>query len=437
MVLLNCNSKKANAIATFIVLTIIFISGISLFVMYQVLVIESQQDLQERQQELITATQTNFKIENASYDDSFNQVTFTLTNTGNADLDTRKLTFFVDDDFGTNPILTLLDSISKNTQLLQPNSKMRVTFDITIAQEAEPTLKTVHDLGLRAFAQVTLPYYIGEAGSFSVQNNQNIIINFTRTTYTQPPALFMTTKTDNAGVEVPFAPIIHSINTTHANVSLCRDNGAATCDLTYGLEEVTYMAFDVDRTNNLSWAEIGFVDAPTNGATTSFSFTNSFSNTPYIFGQPQTYNIGGVVSNGIGAHSWFPSITTTGADIVGCDHPGIANDCAGTATEQFAYLAIDPVNIDMETAEMGSVNIADSLFTPISFTQPYTNPQILVMQNSEGGIQDPAYPWARLVSSTGAEVRYCEADTAGVCDGHATEVVRWLSIEDGPIEVIQ
>lgn len=432
------NSKQANAIATFIVLTFIFISGITLFVMYQVLVMESQQDLQERQNQLIQASQTKFSVENASYDDSAEQVTFTLSNTGDVDIDTNKLSYFVDDVFGTNVSLNLLDNISKNTQLIKPTSKVEVIFDIVIPQDSSSsTLKVVHDFGIREFTIVELPYFIGEAGSFTVENNENVIISFSRTFYSQPPALFMTPKSDNDGTNSPYAPIIHSINTTHANVSLCQDNGAPTCDTTYLPEEVTYMAFDVDRTNNLSWAEVGFVNAPSDGSTTGFSFTDTFTNTPYVFGQPQTYNIGGVVSNGIGAHSWFPTITTTGADIVGCDHPGTGNACAGTATEEFAYLAIDPINQDLSTLETGSEDIDSSLWTPISFVQSYSNPQILVMQNSETGAEDPQYSWARDVVSTGGEIRYCEAEGGGVCDVHNTEIVRWLSIEDGPIKVIQ
>ncbi|MFP4402692.1 MAG: hypothetical protein ACLFPL_05700, partial [Candidatus Nanoarchaeia archaeon] len=276
---------------------------------------------------------------------------------------------------------------------------------------------------------------IGEAGSFSVSNNDNVIINFTQS-YSQPPALFMTPKTDNAGIEAPFAPIIHSINTTHANVSLCQDNGATTCETTYGLEEVSYMAFDVNKTNNLSWIEVGFINASTDGSTTTISFTKTFSNTPYMFGQPQTYNIGSVVTNGIGAHSWFDAVSSTSAGLIGCDHPETEDSCTGTATEEYAYLAIDPTLQDLETAEVGTQSISSSNFEPITFTSSYTTPQLLVMQNSDNGGQDPQYPWARNVLSTGADIRYCEADAGGVCDGHAAETVRWLSIEDGSISVL-
>ena len=48
-------------------------------------------------------------------------------------------------------------------------------------------------------------------------------------------------------------------------------------------------------------------------------------------------------------------------------------------------------------------------------------------QNDDDGAEDPQYPWARDVTTTSAEYRYCEADAQGVCNSHTSEIVRWFS----------
>ena len=311
---------------------------------------------------------------------------------------------------------------------------MLVTYSYGSSQNYNLSFEVVHDSTFKQEFQLQPPLAIGEVGSFSVQNNENVIISFQRE-YDDTPALFMTPKSENAGGEVPYIPIIHSINTTHANVSLCQDNGAITCDLTYINEEVSYMIFDINKTNNLSWIEIGSISASTNGATIPISFSKTFDNIPYIFAQTQTYNINSIITNGIAAHSWFPTITTTTAQIVGCDHPGIANNCAGTTTENFTYLAIDPILLDSSIFEVGTQSVLNSEWTSTSFLNIYTNPEILVMQNSENGGEDPQYLWARNVGPSGADIRYCEADAPGVCHTHLAEDIMWLVAEEGILEV--
>lgn len=431
------NSKHASAgiIAAFLILTFVFISGVSSIVIYQSNVAQAHQDITEQQNQLIREIQTNFNITQTSYNESGQIVTAIIENVGEFAIETNKLSYFINDTYLTNITPRAVNDNSKQVRLLQPNEQMQISFSFFIPQDTQIPLEIIHDTDIRDIEIIALPYFIGEVGSFTTQNNQNIIINFTQNSYSQPPAIFMTPKTENSGGEDPFAPIIHSINTTHANVSLCQDSGLSTCDTTYLTEEVSYLAFDINRTNDYSWIEVGFVNAPTDGSTTSITFSETFTNIPYMFAQPQTYNINGVVSNGIGAHAWFASATTTGAGIIGCDHPGTGNSCSGTATENFAYLAIDIQEQDLSSVELGTEDIAASAWTPISFTQSYTNPQILVMQNSDNGGEDPQYPWARLVSSTDAQIRYCEADAGGVCNAHTDETVRWLSIEDGLIEV--
>lgn len=57
------------------------------------------------------------------------------------------------------------------------------------------------------------------------------------------------------------------------------------------------------------------------------------------------------------------------------------------------------------------------------------------MVNSENGAQDGKYPWANSVSSTSAQIRYCEADGINVCNTHNNEDTSWFAVESGPLRV--
>ena len=429
----NFKFASAGAISTFIILTFMIISGIGFIVSYQNFTVQSQQDYEEFQNKMIEASQIDFIIQNISYN-GFGELSFIVTNTGLVDIDTKEFSYFADNSFLQNIQTVSIENQSQTKEILTPQSSMLVISSTQIIENQSLTIKVTHDSTLRQLNTTIIPLFIGETGSFSVQNNENVIISFQRE-YDETPAIFMTPKTDNVGGNLPYVAIVHSINTTHANVSLCQDSGTSTCDLTYITEEVSFMVIDINTTNSLDFIEVGFVNAATSGVTTPISFSKTFDNTPYIFAQAQTYNIDSIVSNGIGAHSWATSITVSSAGLIGCDHPGIANYCNGTSTERFAYLAINPITQSIDTLNIGTEDISNSDWTTVSFTNTYTNPQIQVLQNDDAGSQDPQYPWARNVGPSGADIRYCEADTGGVCDGHTTETVRWISIEEGAIRI--
>lgn len=274
---------------------------------------------------------------------------------------------------------------------------------------------------------------IGEAGTIELYNRTSKIINLTNE-YSKEPVIIAIPGTQNND-DSAYVPIINSINTTNVNISLCRDDGATTCDTNYNPETLHYMIFDVEKANNFSWLEVGKINVTTDGAANSFSFGKTFSNSPVLFGLPQTYNIDSVVSNGIGAMAWFPSSTTTGADIVGCDHPGTGNDCAGTATEEFGYVAIDTTNENFSKFDSGSESIGNSDWTSVSYDENYDNPILTVMVNSETGPEDPKYPWARNIGSAGAEIRYCESEGANSCDSHNGEDTQWMIFEEGLMQI--
>jgi hypothetical protein len=191
----------------------------------------------------------------------------------------------------------------------------------------------------------------------------------------------------------------------------------------------------VNKSKNLSWIDVGWVNATTDGLGTGFSFNKTFNNTPYVWTQAQSYNINSIVTNGISATSWLSGITTTGANLHACDHPGTANSCGGTSIETFGYVAIDVLNNNIKDFSYGTNSISSSAWTSIIFGRTYNNPNVFVIVNSDNGNQDPKYPWARNLISTGGEIRYCEQDGINYCDSHTGENTMWFAIEKGPIAI--
>jgi hypothetical protein len=273
---------------------------------------------------------------------------------------------------------------------------------------------------------------IGESGSLSLQNNEQKIIQFNNR-YSQTPVILAVPTTDNLDDNNPLVPIIHSINLTHATISLCEDAGLTTCSTDTELEELNYFIYDINKSNNYSWIDVGYVNnKQSNGVSSSFNFGKTFTNIPYIFSQSQTYQS---ASNQIGTHTWLPSKTTTTANLVACDHPGTGDVCAGTFTDTIGYVAIDVVLANLIGLNFGTVDIIGSNWTPISFIQNYTNPTIMLNQNSESEAQDPQYSWVKDLTTTGSQIRYCEADGANYCDSHSAETMVWISLEEGFIQV--
>ena len=333
-------------------------------------------------------------------------------------------TFNLNDTIDISPPSTLSISLqSPNTPLenLYTNIPLDVVFNVSC-------IGALTCSGI----DITLVYEglesIGESGSITLQNNERINIDFQKT-YSQTPVVIMTPASDTNADNNALIPVIHSINTTSVEVSLCEDAGATTCSTSVESEVVHYMVFDIDIANTYSWIDVGRItNVPTSGVDTLLTFGNTFTNIPSVFAQAQTYSS---VTNQIASSGWFDSITTTQTQIVGCDHPGTGNACAGSFSETYGYVAIDTTLHDITSLSAGTQSISNSDWTPVTFGQTYTSPIISVYQNSDTGAQDPQYPWAQNVGPTGADVRYCEQDGVGDCDTHSAEIIHWFTVEEG------
>ncbi len=277
------------------------------------------------------------------------------------------------------------------------------------------------------------PANIGEAGSLSIQNFEWQLVPFTRT-YQSNPVVITTTASDNANDQNAVIPTVRSVNTTHFEVSLCKDIGLSTCDTTTVLETLHYYVFDVDEVAKLSWIDAGWTTIQPNGGSNVVNWGKTFSTIPYVFASANTYN---QVPGDLGAMIWVDAITTSGATkFIGCTHQGTADACdGGTPSETFAYVAIDPSANEIIGFSSGAQDIGNSAWTPIAFGQTYTNPIMMVLQNDDDGGQDPEYPAAKGIIGTAAEIRYCEQDGPGVCNSHTGEWVMWGASEAGNVKI--
>ncbi|MEC8221049.1 MAG: hypothetical protein VX028_03155, partial [Nanoarchaeota archaeon] len=155
---------------------------------------------------------------------------------------------------------------------------------------------------------------IGETGSFTTQNNQRVLIEFMKT-YNSTPVVIATPATDTDSDNNALIPVIHNLNTTHVEFSLCEDAGVSTCSSVVEQEEVHYMVFDSDVISGLSWIDVGTLsNVPTDGSDTVFSFSKTFSNVPSVFAQAQDYSS---VTDEIAPSGWIDgTITTSGATLI-------------------------------------------------------------------------------------------------------------------------
>ncbi len=272
---------------------------------------------------------------------------------------------------------------------------------------------------------------IGETGSVDVANFTWHWISFTNR-YGNKPVVVATPATENAGDDNGLIPLIKDINTSGFNVTICKDTATPYCNTTAALETLHYVVIDRDAISSLSWIDAGWITAATDGSSTTASWGKTFTNAPRVWATVNTYN---QTYGELAATEWVDAITTTGTTkFIGCTHQGTGNSCdLGNPSERFGYIAIDVANANISGFESGYKDISNSVWTAVSFSPTYTSPIIMVLQNDDDGGQDPEYPWAKSVTTSGADIRYCEQDGYGDCDTHTSEIVVWGALENGSV----
>lgn len=270
---------------------------------------------------------------------------------------------------------------------------------------------------------------IGESGELNISNFQWHMINFTYD-YEYPPVVVAVPVTDTDSDSNGLIPVITNVTNTSFWINLCEDAGLEYCSATVEEETVNYFVFDVNKTDKYSWIDVGTVVGRTNGSDTIATFNLTFTNAPYVWASVQTDSNGGSY---IAPTIWTDTALTTAVELLGCEHPGTADACGSGRFETFGYVAIDVANVNITDFEYGTESISASTWTDVTFG-PYPEvPKIMVTQNDDNGAQDPQYSWARYVTTSSAQIRYCEQDGEGDCDSHNGEAVMWFTVPEGGI----
>lgn len=228
-------------------------------------------------------------------------------------------------------------------------------------------------------------------------------------------------------------PVINWIGTTGFNCTIMYDNGTSAVP-PIGSEpgitdDLCWWAINTSAISSYDWIDAGVETSVSAGLTgdntQSIGFNKVLSGTPTVFLCAQTYSQAGDLP----AYYWVASTATTSAfDLQGGVHYS-TDDCnAGNGHEDVGWLAIDLSECLIEDFEYGSASISGSQWEDFSHTA--TDPRVIVMQNSDGGSQDPQYCQARKIFSADPEFRYNEQDGDGISNSHNGETVYWAVLDN-------
>src|SRR3989344_3973219 len=274
---------------------------------------------------------------------------------------------------------------------------------------------------------------IGEVGYVDVSGFNFVTVPFTNV-YNSVPVVIATPATDNRGDNNSLIPVIRNITRQNFTIALCKDAGQAACSSNFNLERIHYYVFDVDKTKNLTWIDVGTVSIKPDGRNKIVNWAESFNNLPYVFASAQTYNQNG----NVGATIWVDGINKYNANkFIACTHRGTGHRCdSNTPNETFGYVALDPKAFKILNSKLGNKSIANSKWTLTSYNSTLNDPVVMVLMNDDNGGDDPKYPLARGVTNSNVQIRYCEQAGSGVCGPHTSENVMWFAMDKGNISYL-
>jgi hypothetical protein len=271
---------------------------------------------------------------------------------------------------------------------------------------------------------------LGEANTFSSAINGGWTSVAFANTYTSPVVVGVT----NARSGNPAMVFeVDNVTSTGADMRICESEGStANGCANHASETVGYMVIDAAVAATVDGIEAGTFtasgEADSNSVTTNYS--ESFSTTPLVFSNVNTVN-----------STEFPievviSATSTTSFTAGiCDHLQGSNDsCDGThGNETVGWVAIEPGNepftVPFDSGSQ-SIQTASDTWQSISFALTFDAPPVMLMASqTDNGAQDVEIDEVRSVTTNGAEIHFCEIDTADTCDTHAADTAAWLAIE--------
>ena len=328
--------------------------------------------------------------------------------------------------------LTLTDNITFDSGGAATGFDVGGSGDIIIQDNVTIVMESGQDeaAGVLDFSQATITSFSAfnsaEAGTFIAPANgtwQTINFGATMTN----PVVVATSNTANGGdgrvVEV------RNITGGSAEIRLCQSSGPGGGCQPHPTEEVGYLVFDAADAGSITGIDAGTFTANgdfAGGGSQTVNFSETFGSAPLVFMSVQDANA-----------TDFPVVARVSSVSSASFNGGIcfqtASDSCGTGSgpQSVGWVAIDPAVMPFPTTtDAGSVNISNSSWTGVTFAQTFTsNPVMLVNNQTNNGVQNGEIPEARNVTTLNAQVRYCELDGAGSCDGHTGEQTAWFAIE--------
>lgn len=271
---------------------------------------------------------------------------------------------------------------------------------------------------------------IAEAGTFTTSDGTWVTVNF-KNSYTNP-VVVGTTNTHNGEAALIFEA--KNVTSSSADMRVCESEGGTSdgCD-THSSETVGYLVVDADQTDSISGIEAGTfnIDSDLDTRTKTISYTDSYSSAPIVLESIQTTN------GDLPIETRITSTSTTSFTGGLCHQDGTDSCDSSHIAETFGWVAIEPGNEPFnETTEANSSGdvISNSTWTSQTFTPSFADPPILIVSTitNDGG-QDCSIDEARSITSSGADVRYCELESGDTCDSHTSENVAWFAAEEGSL----
>lgn len=276
---------------------------------------------------------------------------------------------------------------------------------------------------------------IGEAGRTALLTAGSWTTINLETSYTNP-IVFTMSNTENGG-DSPKLMQVRSVGSSSFEIRSCEhENTDGGCD-SHAEEQAGYVVFERDSIDARNGIEAGTVSLSGAGASsaTTVSFDENLGTNAVIIATQQTQNESGegiVQAVNVGA---------TSADLYLCDHDESSVDsCESHSTsETVAWVAFDPNNFSLDAkSEVGATTMSDSTWTNQTFSNSYPSAPAVVGTVQNGGASQEAQPsMARNINVGGdqMDIRYCEHDSGGTCDTHASETVGWFAIRTGTFSI--
>ncbi|WP_414836488.1 LamG-like jellyroll fold domain-containing protein [Candidatus Nanohalococcus occultus] len=268
---------------------------------------------------------------------------------------------------------------------------------------------------------------LGEAGTFNTSDGEWKTVRFERS-YADP-VVVGTTNTHNGEPALSFEA--KNVRSNRAEMRVCESEAgqAEGCD-THGTERVGYMVINANATEDIPGIEAGSfeIDGNLDFNTNTVSYSESFSSAPVVMANVNSDNGNNPVEARVTSYS-------NSSFTAGICYQNSLNGCEDHPFEEVGWVAVEPGNVPFEQHfEVGSTGtvVGNSNWEPQSFSNAFSEtPVVTATTLSVNGAQGLLIDEVRNVDTSGAEVRYCEAENGDSCNGHNNEEVGWFATEKG------